>query len=599
KILEVAILTKSDAIHPGYGFLSENAVFSQKCEEKNIEFIGPSAFAINTMGDKITARKTMIDAGVPVVPGLEDFTGNDDELLSFAKQIGYPVMVKASAGGGGKGMRLIHSADELLNGIKMAKSEALSSFGNDIVYIEKFVSSPHHIEFQVLADKHGNIVHVNERECSVQRRHQKVIEESPSPLMTPQLREKMGKTAVLATKAVNYVGAGTIEFLVDDDLNYYFLEMNTRLQVEHPITEMTSGIDLVEEQLNIAFGGKLNYTQDDIKQKGHSFECRVYAEDTDNNFMPNPGNITYIKEPKGDDVRIDGYVYSGYTIPLFYDPMISKLIVWDENREKALEKMKNALKNYRILGVKHNIAYLHRILNHENFENGKYDTRFIGLYSDDLEPEQKTNSHELKMAAITTLVDYLVGVEENMNELTFSNNNVLNNSNYQVKIDEQSFELKLIERQAFYYKISVNEELCSFVLKKATDNEYFFETNSHKELIVAVLYLNDRKKYQINFGLNTYLTEIMDFQTTYYNARKGSTTEDNSNVIMTPMPGKIVKILVKEGDEVDENQNVVIVEAMKMQSEYKAAGKRIVKEILVNEGDSIEGNQPLVILEEI
>ena len=599
KIIEVAILSKAEAIHPGYGFLSENAVFSQMCEEKNIEFIGPSALAINTMGDKITARKTMIEAGVPVVPGLEDFTGSDDELLSFAKEIGYPVMVKASAGGGGKGMRLIHSADELINGVKMAKSEALSSFGNDIVYIEKFISSPHHIEFQVLADKHGNVIHVNERECSVQRRHQKVIEESPSPLMTENLRKKMGETAVLATKAVNYVGAGTIEFLVDDDLNYYFLEMNTRLQVEHPITEMTSGIDLVEQQLKIAFGEKLAFSQDDIKQNGHAFECRVYAEDTDNNFMPNPGKITYIKEPAGDGVRIDGYVYSGYTIPLFYDPMISKLIVWDENRDKALEKMKKSLEDYRILGVKHNISYLHRILNHKNFENGKYDTRFIGLYEDDLKPEQTNNKQELKMAAITTLVDYLVSVEENMNKLSFSNNNILNNSNYQVIIDEQIFELKLIKRQAIYYKISVNGELCSFVLKKLTNNEYFIETDNQKKLIVAVLYLNDRKKYHINFGLNTYLAEIMDFQTNYSNARKGTSSEDNSNVIMTPMPGKIVEVLVKEGDEVTEGQNIVIVEAMKMQSEYKAPGKRIVEEVLVSVGDSIEGNQPLVILKEL
>ncbi len=598
KIINAALETGAEAIHPGYGFLSENAVFSKKCLENGIEFIGPPANAIDTMGDKITARKTMIAAGVPVVPGLEDFTGSDDDLLSFAQEIGYPVMVKASAGGGGKGMRLVDSADKLLDAVKMAQSEAKSAFGNDTVYIEKFVSSPHHIEFQVLADKYGNTIHINERECSVQRRHQKVIEETPSPLMTPELRKEMGEKAVLATKSVNYVGAGTIEFLVDDDLNYYFLEMNTRLQVEHPITEMTSGIDLVKEQLKIASGEELTIKQSDIKQEGHAIECRIYAEDTDNNFMPNPGKVTYIKEPEGENVRIDGYVYSGFTIPLYYDPMISKLIVWDKNRNKALKKMKKALKNYRILGVKNNIPYLYRILSHKNFEQGKYDTRFIGLYENDLKPQEIFPKKDIRMASIITFIDYLSGVEENMNKLIFSNEyNILNAPKFFVKINEQINDLKLIDRQAFYYKILVNDKLCSIALKQVTENEYIFENNSHKKLIVIAPYLNNRKKYQINFGLDTYVTEAIDFQTKYALSRKNSSAEDDSNVIMTPMPGKIVKILVNEGDKVSEGQNIIIVEAMKMQSEYKSSGEKRIKKILVNEGDAIEGNQALVLLE--
>ncbi len=598
KIIKAALDTNAEAIHPGYGFLSENANFAELCAQNNIEFIGPPANAIRTMGDKITARKTMIAAGVPVVPGLEDFTGDDNELIAFAEQVGFPVMVKASAGGGGKGMRLVHSADELIDAVKMAKGEAKSAFGDDTVYIEKFISSPHHIEFQILADKYGNVIHINERECSVQRRHQKVIEETPSPLLTPEIRQKMGEAAVQAAKTVNYVGAGTIEFLVDDDLNYYFLEMNTRLQVEHPITEMTSGIDLVNEQLRIAAGEKLTYNQQDIQQNGHAIECRIYAEDTENNFMPSPGKVTYIKEPEGEGIRIDGYVYSGFEIPIFYDPMIAKLIVWDENRQLAIEKMKKALENYRILGVKHNIAYLHKILEHPKFMQGKYDTRFVGLYGDDLK-KNTDNFTDKRMAAITAFANYMSLVDENMKKVTYSNNyNLLEINKLNIKIEDKIFKLELIDKNAFYYKIAVNNEICSLSLKQVAEYEFIFETATKSQLIVSVPIKNSLKNFEINLGLNTYYVEVIDFQTNYANARQSSSAEDAGNVIMTPMPGKIVKILVNEGDEVDDGQNIIIVEAMKMQSEYKASGHKIVKQILVNEGDAIDGNQPLVLLED-
>ncbi len=414
KIIDVAKKSGAQAIHPGYGFLSENAEFSQRCKDEGIEFIGPNTFAINTMGDKITARKTMIEAGVQIVPGLEDFSGTDDELLAEAEKIGYPIMVKATAGGGGKGMRLVNSADELIDAVNMAKGEAKSAFGNDKVYIEKYISSPHHVEFQVLADKFGNAIHINERECSVQRRHQKVVEETPSPLMTDELRKIMGEQAVRATKAVNYVGAGTIEFLVDDDLNYYFLEMNTRLQVEHPITEMTSGIDLVKEQIKIAAGEKLEIKQDDVKQFGHSIECRVYAEDPENNFMPSPGKVLYIKQPSGSGVRVDGYVYTGFTIPMSYDPMIAKLIVWGQDRNEAIERMKRALLEYRILGLKHNIPYLYSIIKHPKFLEGKYDTRFIQLYGEELKIQKTENTEKLDAAAIAVYLDYYNKAKNNV-----------------------------------------------------------------------------------------------------------------------------------------------------------------------------------------
>jgi len=377
KILEVAQKANVDAIHPGYGFLSENADFARKVAELGIIFIGPTPEAILTMGDKLTARKKMIENGVPVVPGTKDPVKDEEDLVATVKSVGFPVMLKASSGGGGKGMRLVRSDEELISSYRMAKSEASASFGDDAVYVEKYIESPHHIEFQVLADTHGNVIHLFERECSVQRRHQKVVEETPSPLMTPELREKMGEQAVAAAKSVDYVGAGTVEFLVDNNHNFYFLEMNTRLQVEHPITERVTGKDLVKAQIMIANGLPLEYKQDELSQNGHAIECRIYAEDHKNNFMPSPGLIKHITEPLGLGIRTDGYVYEGYEIPYHYDPMISKLIAWAPTREEAIKRMKRALYEYKITGVKTSIPFLTKIMDTPDFYEGKYDTHFI------------------------------------------------------------------------------------------------------------------------------------------------------------------------------------------------------------------------------
>jgi len=412
KIIEAAKSTNADAIHPGYGFLSENAIFSDRCKQEGIIFIGPSSDVIKVMGDKISARITMIKSGVPVVPGTKENLESDEEAVKIIKGIGLPVMIKASAGGGGKGMRLVKNEEDIVDSIRAAKSEAMASFSDDAVYIEKYISSPHHIEFQVLGDSHGNVIHLCERECSVQRRHQKVLEETPSPLMTPELREEMGKTAVAAAKAVNYEGAGTIEFLVDDDLNYYFLEMNTRLQVEHPITERVIGVDLVREQIRIANGEKLSQKQEDIVQKGHAIECRIYAEDPDNNFMPSPGIIEHITEPLGLGVRTDGYVYEGYEIPLFYDPMISKLIVWGINRKEAIGRMKRALHEYKITGVKTSIKFLSRILDTPDFVDGKYNTHFIEQNTDFLMKSSNCDGTCEDIALMTVFIDYLDKLEK-------------------------------------------------------------------------------------------------------------------------------------------------------------------------------------------
>jgi acetyl-CoA carboxylase biotin carboxylase subunit len=415
KIIQAAKDFKADAIHPGYGFLSESAEFVRRCTAEGIIFIGPRPEAMEAMGDKISARQTMIAAGVPVVPGTQDGLNSVEDAVRICKEIGLPVILKATAGGGGKGMRLIQDESEIADALLTAKSEAANSFGNDIVYIEKYIASPHHIEFQVLGDQHGNVIHLCERECSIQRRYQKIVEESPSPLMTPELREKMGAAAVAAARAVNYEGVGTIEFLVDDDHNYYFLEMNTRLQVEHPITEEVLGIDLVKEQINVANGFPLRFKQSDIVQRGHAIECRICAEDTDNGFVPAPGVIAHITEPLGIGVRVDSYVYPGYEVPMYYDPMISKLVVWAVTREYAIERMRRVLFEYKMTGIKTNISYLRKIMDMKDFNDGKYDTHFIEKNKELLE-QKKFERHQStveNIAIIAAYIDYVFNLEEN------------------------------------------------------------------------------------------------------------------------------------------------------------------------------------------
>jgi len=412
RIIQVALEHGADAIHPGYGFLSENPDFARRCRRAGIVFIGPEPETMEVMGDKISARRRMREAGVPVVPGTTENLNSSEEAIDVCNRIGYPVMLKASAGGGGKGMRLARRPEEVEEAFLAAKSEALASFGDDTVYIEKFVVHPHHIEFQILGDTHGNVIHLCDRECSVQRRHQKIVEESPSPFLTPELRERMGADAVAAARAVGYVGAGTIEFLVDKHRNYYFLEMNTRLQVEHPITEEVTGVDLVREQIRIAAGEPLSLAQPDIVQRGHAIECRVCAEDAAAGFMPSPGPVRQLSEPGGPGVRIDGYVYEGYDIPIHYDPMISKLIVHADTRERAIARMRRALDEYRITGVKTNIGYLSSILGVPDFERGSYDTSFLeknAVLLGSAAPQQDERTEDLAM--IVAYMNYIVDTE--------------------------------------------------------------------------------------------------------------------------------------------------------------------------------------------
>ncbi len=383
QILAATVATKADAIHPGFGFLSENARFAKLCAECNITFIGPSADIINKMGNKSEARKTMMEAGVPVVPGSKEPVHTAQDGLAMAKEIGFPVMIKASSGGGGKGMRVSWSEEDFTELFQAAQLESVKGFSDDTMYIEKYIERPRHVEFQIMADKHGNVIHLGERDCSIQRRHQKVLEEAPCDVISPELRKRMGETAVKAAKAVGYENAGTIEFLLDKHKNFYFMEMNTRIQVEHPVTEMVTGMDLIKEQIRIAAGEPLSVSQEEVRIQGHAIECRINAENPAKNFMPCPGRIASVHIPGGNGVRVDTHIYGDYKVPANYDSMLMKLIVYDKDRASAIAKMRSALGELIIEGIETNVDFQYEILENEAFRKGDTDTGFIEKYFPD------------------------------------------------------------------------------------------------------------------------------------------------------------------------------------------------------------------------
>jgi acetyl-CoA carboxylase, biotin carboxylase subunit len=404
KILGAAQLTSADAVHPGYGFLAENALFASACRNAGLTFVGPSPNAIAMMGSKVESRRAALRFGVPMVPGTVDPVERDEDARAIALSVGYPIMLKASAGGGGKGMRLVRSDAELTDELRNTRAEAMAAFGDGAVYIEKYVAEPRHIELQVFADHHGNSVYIGERECTIQRRHQKVIEECPSPVMDMDLRQRMGKAALDVVRAADYTNAGTVEFLVDRNRDFYFLEMNTRLQVEHAVTEMVTGIDLVKEQIRVAAGEKLSFTQKDVVMKGAAIECRVYAEDPDNNFFPSPGTIRLLRTPSGPGIRDDSGVYEGWTVPIDYDPLISKLVAWGATRDEAMDRMLRALCEYRVEGIQTNLDFFRRILNDADFRIGQFDTGYIERWMKNRIAPKAPSQAELDIAVASAIL---------------------------------------------------------------------------------------------------------------------------------------------------------------------------------------------------
>lgn len=423
KIIEVAKSLNVEGIHPGYGFLSENAEFAKAVTEAGITFIGPTVEAIEVMGSKLAAKQAVSKFDVPLVPGTDQPISDVKIAIKLAKAIGFPILIKASAGGGGKGMRLVEHEDDLEEQMNMAISEAKSAFGDGSVFIEKFVNSPRHIEIQVLGDQHGNIVHLFERECSVQRRHQKVVEEAPSAVVSPEMRKAMGDAAIQVAKAVNYVGAGTVEFIVDEQLNFYFLEMNTRLQVEHPVTEMITGVDLVREQIRVAQGLPISFQQEDLKILGHAIELRIYAEDPENNFLPDIGRLTTYRPPVGPNIRVDDGMEEGLEIPIYYDPMIAKLAVFGQNRNEAIQNMNSAIDNYQVVGAKTTLSFGKFVMNHPAFITGNFDTKFVDKYF-------KPNETDIVSLELAALLASKIYNERNEHTVVEENGNLTRRSKW-------------------------------------------------------------------------------------------------------------------------------------------------------------------------
>jgi acetyl-CoA carboxylase biotin carboxylase subunit len=433
KIISVTKKCGAEALHPGYGFLAENSKFVHRCEEENIIFIGPPSLPMEIMGKKTASRVKMREAGVPIIPGTLQSIDDEKTLVEEVEKIGFPILLKAASGGGGKGLRLVGEREELISSFQLARSEAKSSFDDPSVYVEKYIKEPHHIEIQILADHFGNVIYLGERECSIQRRYQKVLEETPSPFLDDNTRHEMGRVAVQAASAVNYRNAGTVEFIVDKNRNFYFLEMNTRLQVEHPVTEMVTGIDLVKCQMEIASGTALKFRQEDIVPKGCSIQCRIYAEDPDNDFMPSPGTITHLRTPSGGlGVRYDNGTYEGYEVPLEYDPLLSKLITWGETRKEAIQRMLRALSEYQVCGIKTTIPFFMRILNHPQFLSGNYNTHFIEAL------EKKKDGIETEEKAVALITAGIKTYMENKSRSVSRSPRKISNWKFQGRLDNFS-----------------------------------------------------------------------------------------------------------------------------------------------------------------
>jgi len=596
KIVDVAVKAKCDAIHPGYGFLAENSNFVKACEESGITFIGPTTHAMKIMGNKIEAREFVKKIKIPMTEGV---TGDVNTLLNASKSIPYPLLIKAAAGGGGKGMRIVYNDKELKNSLESTSREAKNYFGDGTVYIEKFIENPRHIEIQIIGDNHGNVVHLFERECSIQRRYQKIIEESPSPTLTDKVRLKMGEAAVRIGKEIGYNNAGTIEFLVDKDLNFYFLEMNTRVQVEHPVTEMVTGIDIVREQILIAAGNPLSFKQEDVTQNGHAIECRVYAEDPENNFLPAPGKMTYYKEPSGEGIRIDTGIAKATTIESFFDPMISKLIVWSVNRELATKKMINALKDYIIHGIKTNTSYMINLLQHDCFVNNTISTKFCEEYK-----EQMLSLCEAGKTAVPAFVPLLSYLIYSLQVKDCQCSNLWNTIGYwrdMMKIDTE-FEGKetivfIHSMQDKNFVFEVSEERYMVHVKTFHDGKLELDINGNP----YITYISTGPKGNAYISYDGYIftairKDILVKEDVF--SGSGGAFGEDANAIFSPMPGKVIKINVKEGDSVKKGDILIVVEAMKMENNILANKDTFIEKINASVGEMVDSSRPLIVFEE-
>jgi len=598
KIIDIARETRSDAIHPGYGFLSESPALVKACEESGITFIGPDTRAIRLMGNKIESREFVQKIGVPTTQGI---VGDTETLIREAGKIPLPILVKAAAGGGGKGMRIVNDLSEIESVIESTTREALSYFGDGTVFIEKYVVEPRHIEFQVMGDKFGNAVHLFERECSIQRRYQKIIEESPSPTLTDEVRKKMGEAAVKITKEIGYSNAGTIEFLVDKDLNFYFLEMNTRIQVEHPITEMVTGIDLVQEQILVAAGNPLGFSQEDISQNGHAIECRVYAEDPANNFLPSPGNMILYREPENRRVRIDACTNKAAMIHSFYDPMISKVIVWEEDREHARLKMIDVLKDYIIHGIKTNIRFLIELLQQENYIQNTISTKYCDIHLDEIVEASVQKRGQIVIDA--PLASYALYFLKYKNLSPKSS--VWQNIGYwrdrlelKLKMDEEDYEVVVYPAKSGLSEVAIGDRSYIVELPHLSENRI---TVKAKEGIFTADISHD------NYGnafvscnghiFNIHRDDLLIKEDVYTGI--DSPNGEGQNSIFTPMPGKVIKVNVKNGGEVKKGEVMMIVEAMKMENSIAAPRDAIIEKVNVKPGQMVDGSRPLVVFVEV
>ena len=590
KIISACKKTGANAVHPGYGFLSERAEFCERLAAENIIFIGPPVNAIEAMGDKITSKKIAQEANVSTVPGHMDLIDDAKHAVTISNKIGYPVMIKASAGGGGKGMRIAWNDEEAIEGFARSKSEAASSFGDDRIFIEKFVVEPRHIEIQVLADQHGNCVYLGERECSIQRRNQKVIEEAPSPFLDEKTRVAMGEQSCALAQAVGYTSAGTVEFIVDKEKNFYFLEMNTRLQVEHPVTELITGIDLVEQMIRVANGEKLNVKQNSIKLNGWAMESRLYAEDPYRNFLPSIGRLTRYRPPtesvtKECVIRNDTGVFEGGEISMFYDPMIAKLCTWSTNRKKAISAMENALDRFEIEGIGHNLPFLSAVMSHTRFKSGNITTAFIDEeYPDGFEGVNPSDDI-LDVLSVTALIITRMKMQRiSARDSTFDNP-VPREDNLVTRIARKNTNMTISDVKDGY-KISFEKKSFEASIKYelgGTLAELSINGNQHAVKVTPVIggyLLRLRGVEQVVKVMNSRIAELSDLMPV-------KLPTDTSKFLLCPMPGLVVSIMVSEGDIIEEGQSLAMVEAMKMENVLRAEKPGKVSKISVAEGDSL------------